>query len=66
MIESGGILQLMSAPYGGWYNDGYSNSSYQLFGEAPYTNNPEYIFQGWLFSSDRCQGNGGGFGEFQP
>lgn len=66
MVESGGILQLMSAPSGGWYNDPYGNFSYQLFGEAPYTNNPEYIFQGWLFSSDRCQGNGGGFGEFQP
>ena len=66
MIESGGILQLMSAPSDIWYNDPYGNFSYQLFGEAPYTNNPEYIFQGWLFSSDRCQGSGGGFEEFQP
>jgi len=67
MIESGGILQLLSLPYDVWYNNTYSQYSYQLFGLAQPTNNPEYIFSGHLFNSSFCSNTGGGgFGEFQP
>ena len=66
MIESGGILQLLSLPYDVWYNDTSSEYSYQLFSLAQPTNNPEYIFAGQLFNSSFCFNNGGGgFEEFQ-
>jgi hypothetical protein len=66
MIESGGILQLLSLPYDVWYNDTYSQYSYQLFGLAQPTNNPEYIFSGHQFNSSFCSNTGGGgFEEFQ-
>ena len=67
MIESGGILQLLSLPYDVWYNDTHSEYSYQLFGPAQPTNKPEYIFAGQQFNSSFCSNTGGGgFEEFQP
>jgi hypothetical protein len=65
LTETYGIVELLSAPSGIWYNDIYGNFAYELFGEAPGGSTPNIVLQGWLFSSDRCNSRGGGGIEFQ-